>query len=201
MTEPPSFQSNPFELPGDLLIQNLDFGKKRGIVRAKFQATGNQPIRKSAVANFAMIPRPNAHDEWQPNVFAGLGERVEIALAGPVPLVLDFLVVNPEDVGGDDGDSACLHFEEFVAPFGLRIARVVEFAHHREPGFAVAKKRGVIERERVAIGIARGAHVEAGGFEGGRWSGGVDEERFGGERDRRCCHENNPKRAEQKSTR
>ena len=66
-----------------------------------------------------------------------LDELMEVSVAGPVELAFDFFVVDPDDVGGDDGDSAGFHFEDFVFPLGMGEADVVEFAHDWDPGFVV----------------------------------------------------------------
>src|SRR5258708_25230536 len=92
-----------------------------------------------------MAPRADAHDNLQSDLMGQLDKATQIARTGPVPLAFDFLMVNPKDIAGDDIDSARLHFEQFVSPFALRVARIMKLAHYRCP-------QPAIKPETLAIG-------------------------------------------------
>src|SRR4030095_12444886 len=108
-------------LIGDLLIQNLHPLNVRFIVAAQLPSLGDEPVRKSAVAHFAVIPRAEAQNEWEPDIFARCNEISQAPPAGPVPFAFDLLVMNPENIGGDDVDPARLHLQQLIAPFGFGI--------------------------------------------------------------------------------
>ena len=147
------------ELGGDLLIERGGAGEVGGIVGTDL-AAGDDPVGQAAVADFAVAPRSAAHDDAQTDVAGRLDEAAQLARAGPVPLAFDLLVVNPENVGGDDVDAAGLHLEQFVAPLGGGGAGVVEFSHHRRPRLAVEEQAAAVGRDGGAGRVARGAHGE-----------------------------------------
>jgi len=68
---------------------------------------------------------------------AELNKVPQVALTAPVEDTFGLLVMDPDDVAGDDLNSGGLHFEDLLLPLRLWIAGVVELAHDGEPGLAV----------------------------------------------------------------
>ena len=60
------------------------------------------------------LPHP-AHDDRDAAPWTEADELAQIALSAPVPLALDLLVVDPENVRGHDVDTARLHLEQLEA--------------------------------------------------------------------------------------
>ena len=161
------FPEEPADLDGDFVVEDAGFFEVGGVAAADFQALGEGPVGDAAVADLAVAPRTAADDGFETGVAGGEEEGAEIAAAGPVEAALDFLVMAPKDIGSHNVDTAGLDFEKFFAPLGFGVARVVEFAHDGEPGFAVAEEAAGVEGERRAGGVGRGAHREGLGRGGG----------------------------------
>src|SRR5258708_11771052 len=128
-----------------------------------------------------MAPRADAHDNLQSDLMGQLDKATQIARPGPVPLAFDFLMVNPKDIAGDDIDAARLHFEQFVSPFALRVARIMKLAHYRCPQPAIKPETLAIGGDRRAVRPS--GRAESKGFDRGRpgrwdgqreWSGVTD---------------------------
>src|SRR6185503_8292786 len=98
-----------------------------------------------------------------------------------IPLAFDFLVVDPENVGRDNVDTAGIHFQKLFPPPAGRIARGVEFSHHRSPRLAIETKTAAVGGDGLAIGPRRCAHREAGSLGRLRW-GKFNGEWCGGEK-------------------
>src|SRR5215469_18974921 len=79
-------------------------------------------------------------------------EMAQITLSAPVKLAFNLFMVDPENVRGDDLDSARLHFQDLLLPVARRIARVMEFAHDRKPRLSVANQVALVGGEIVTIG-------------------------------------------------
>ena len=157
------------ELLGDFAIKNLHRRKKIGVRRAQFPVlVRDDPVGKTAVADFAMAPRAATDDDFQAEIVARLEKLFQVALAGPIPLAFDFLMMNPENVGRHDVHAAGLHLEQFVAPLGLRHARVVHFAHHGKNRPVVEQQAAAVQGDRVAGGICGGAEFKIARFGGRR---------------------------------
>ena len=75
-------------------------------------------------------------------------------------------MMNPENVGRHDVHAAGLHLEQFIAPLGLRHARVVHFAHHRKHRLAVEQQAAAVQGDFVAGGICGRAEFEIARFGG-----------------------------------
>jgi len=110
-----------FCLVADLIVKLRDVTEITRIVPAQGKhlvvAQLLQPVGEAAVAHFAMAPRANPQQHVQTHGLAGFEEFPQVVPAGPIPDALDFLVVNPKNVGRHDADSAGLYFEQFIAPF------------------------------------------------------------------------------------
>ena len=88
-----------------------------------------------------------------------LNEMAQTALARPIELAFHFLVMNPEHVGRHDIDASRLHLEQFLAPFALRVTRVMELAHHGDPRLAVHRQVAAVGIQLDALRILS-AHLE-----------------------------------------
>ena len=80
---------------------------------------------------------------------AKLNEMPEIAAAAPIELALDFFVVNPKNIRGDDLDPTGFHLQKFVFPFRFGIAREMKLTHYREPRFPIQREETRIHFETV----------------------------------------------------
>ena len=110
-----------------------------------------------------MAPGAATDHGFQADLAAEFNEMAQVALTGPVELTLDFLVVDPEDVGGDDVNATGFHFEEFFAPLVFGITRVMELAHDRCPGASVKPQALAVQGEDGAVRTAWRAHIKPGG--------------------------------------
>jgi len=120
----------------DLPVEARDLGKVSRRVAAQFADT-DQPIRKAAVARLRMHPRAGAQIDVEPRGGGKLHETAQVARTGPVEHAALGLVVIPEDIARDDADATGAHLAQFHLPLVGRVARVVELAHHRQPGLAI----------------------------------------------------------------
>ncbi len=100
----------------------------------------NQPVGETAVAAFAVIPRPDPQPHRHLQCSAGFQKTPQIPGAGEVPLVLLFFMVNPENIAGNDSDAACPHFEDRFPPLVRMPAGKVELPHHRQDRPAVLQQ-------------------------------------------------------------
>ena len=65
-------------------------------------------------------------------LLTNLQELPEVLVAAPVPLTFCCLMMNPEAVCGDDGDTTGTHLLYLTLPFGSRHTREVYLAHDRQ---------------------------------------------------------------------
>jgi hypothetical protein len=107
--------------------------------------SGNPPLRTSPWAH-----GPMRTTRYMPCFAHSLRKRAQIALSRPVELALDFLMVNPDDVGGDNVDPGRLHLEDLFVPARRRVAREVELPHHREPRLAVQAEETAVQADDIA---------------------------------------------------
>ena len=77
-----------------------------------------------------MAERPYAQNHGHAFLAAHVEETAQVAVAVPVPPSLLWFVVNPETVGGNDGDAASLHFLYFPSPFPFGHPGIVYLSHH-----------------------------------------------------------------------
>jgi hypothetical protein len=121
-----------------------------GVVGADLWCFREQPVGEAAVADLSVGPGADARDDVHAVLCAELHEPPQVLLAGPVPLVFDLFVVDPDDVGRDDLHACRLHLEDLGLPLAFGDAGVVHLAHHREPGLAIEREVLRIEAEGVA---------------------------------------------------
>ena len=155
------------QLAADFAVENRNRFQIAFVIGTEVPSFLQQPVRQTAVADFAVTPRAAAHDDFQSRVAGGLNKTAQIALARPVELTFNFFVMNPKNVGGHDVHAAGLHLEQFFAPLIFGAARVVKLAHHRRPRTAIKKQAVSVKRERGSIGRGCRAHVERFGWCGG----------------------------------
>ncbi len=143
----------PLQLRPDLREEAPDRRQVGRVVAAQRDragvAAGLQPVGQAAVAGLGMHPRPGTQAQQQAGGVRQVDETPQVAPAAPVEATLLGLVVVPEDVAGDDVDAARLHAAQLVGPFAFGAARVVELAHHRQPGLAVALDEGAVDAQRA----------------------------------------------------
>jgi len=94
-----------------------------------------------------VIPGANARDQIHAVPGAKLGEGAQVALIRPVELALDLLVMDPDDVGGDDIHPGGLHLEDFVFPLGARVARKMKLSGYGQPGFSVEGEIAIVQAQ------------------------------------------------------
>ena len=103
------------------------------------------------------IPRESGHEE---HIIAYLQEFAQVAIAAPVPLAFFLFVVNPEDVGGDDGDAAGSHLLNLAPPFMLGHTAVVYLAHDGQDVLAADDEAAAVNLECDAVRVGAGAEAE-----------------------------------------
>src|SRR5271163_4862273 len=89
----------------------------------------------------------------------------EISLAGPIELAFDFLVMNPEDVCGDDLHTSSLHFQDFFFPVRFGVAGKVELAHHGQPRLGILNDVAAVDGKGVS-GFGDATQMEETSFRG-----------------------------------
>src|SRR5271155_29780 len=93
----------------------------------------------------------------------------EISLAGPTELAFDLLMMNPEDVSGNDLHSASFHFQDFFFPVRFGVAGKVELAHHRQPGLGIFNDVAAVDGKGVS-GFGDAPQMEETSFRRRYWS-------------------------------
>ena len=92
---------------------------------------------------------------------ARLDELAKISVAAPVPLAFFFLVMNPEHVGGKDGDAASPHLLNLASPLPFGHTAVVHLAHHGQHVLATYDEASAIDLELHAVGIDVSAETKS----------------------------------------
>ena len=168
----------PVELLANLREVFLDVGEEDGIV-APGGSFGQEPVGETAIAQFSVTPGADADDEIHAVFGAELDKGAEVAAAGPIELAFDLLLMNPDDVGGDDLNAGGLHLEDFFFPLGLGIARVVKLSHDGQPGSSIEGEEAAVERDGATVGRGGGASVIHHGGGGGVRLAGIDVDQRG----------------------
>ena len=169
----PVLPEEALDLAAYLAVEAAHVLQILGVVAAQRNVLFDEPVRKAAIAHFAVIPGTDAQVDVESAFVAQLDKMAEIALAGPVELAFDLFVMNPENVGGHNLDAAGLHLEQFLAPILFRIAREVEFAHHWQPGLSIEREVAAVDSNSVPRG-RDAAHVQKAGFRRRRGNGSVN---------------------------
>ena len=84
-----------------------------------------------------MTPRANSQQDVETDFPASLEEFSQVSLPRPIPCAFNLLMMNPENIGGDDADRTSLDFEKFVAPFWIWASRKTKLARDEHPWLAV----------------------------------------------------------------
>src|SRR5690348_13949718 len=77
--------------------------------------------------------------------------------------------MNPEDVSRHDVHAARFHFKKLIAPFILRHARIMKFAHHGKPWLLVEQEASAVNGNFLAPRVFRRPQFEIAGL----WRGEV----------------------------
>ncbi len=139
------------ELPGDLREEGPHQCEEGGIQAALAGAGLFDPVRMSAIANLAMVPRTDAHDGPQAEFAAEADKGTQVAAAAPIEMASFLLVVDPEDIGRHHGDAAGAHPQQLGAPFLARVAGEMKFTGHGHEGPAVFQQRNGIRGQSGAV--------------------------------------------------
>ena len=105
------FPEFALKLLGDLAVENFSRGEKVCVGRAQLPTALLHPIGETTVADFAVTPWAAADDDLQADFLARLEKFFQVTLAGPVPLTLDLLVMDPKDIRRHDVYAAGFHLE------------------------------------------------------------------------------------------
>ena len=161
------FKLNADDRPAVLIEEPLHLRENRGVpaphkrqigrvVAAQRNAFAHQPVRKAAVAAFAVRPGADAQHNRKPGAAAVQDKTADIKVAGKAAGPFDFLMVNPEQIGGGDGHAAGLHLGKFGRPgFGFAAGKV-ELPHHRQKRLAGAGQVpvGQVQPDAGRVGAA-----------------------------------------------
>ena len=79
------------------------------VVLSKREGLFHEPVGKPAVAAFPVDPGPDAKQQGKPMPAAQGYKPAQVFVPAPVPLALDFLVVNPKYISGHHVDPAGFH--------------------------------------------------------------------------------------------
>jgi hypothetical protein len=156
------------ELNANLRVQRCGEVHEEGLQGAQANAGGvDEPVGEAAVAALAMCPRSRANENAQIQRLRRLHKRSQVSLVFPAPHTSLLLMMDPENIGADDGESVGLGRRECVFPLTPRDARELNLTHAWE-------KRPVIDGEilRVEAHLApRGRRIIAHGGDRGRRDG------------------------------
>jgi hypothetical protein len=113
-------------------------------VVATGRAFRKEPIGKPAIPNLAVRPGADAGYNIHPVLSAKLDETSQVALARPIEMTFNFLVMDPDHVGADDLNPGGFHLENLILPITFRITAVMKLPHHRKPGFSIHREIGAV---------------------------------------------------------
>ena len=156
------FPKLAFDLAANLSVPAVHIFQIFGVVAAQRNLLFEEPVWKTAIARFAVIPRPNPQIHIETVACAQRDEVSQIALARPVKLSFHFLVMNPKNVRGDDLHATGFHLQDLFLPILLRKAREMKLAHHRKPRFAVIGKVLAVDFNAMSSGRHASQVQEAG---------------------------------------
>ena len=146
----------------DFIVKRAHIGQKCGVIHTH-RAFRQQPVRKTAVAYFAMRPWTDSRIDKETVLSAQLNKFSKIALTCPVELSLNLFVMDPKNISRNNLNSPRFHFQNLFFPILLRIAAIVKLPHHGQPWRAVKHQVTTIHRNgattRRLTGIAA-PHIE-----------------------------------------
>src|ERR1700689_2206601 len=87
------FPVQPVQLPRDFAVKDFYLVEIIGVVRARSPAFLQKPVRKTAVAHFAVVPGAASHKCLQANFLARLNKAPQVPCSRPIKLSLDLLMV------------------------------------------------------------------------------------------------------------
>ena len=197
----------PLKLLPDRAEPAAHLGEIPLVVRAEPERLFHKPVGETAVAALAVRPRAGTHDNLEALFLRLKHEIADGEIAGETEFALDFFVMDPEEIGGNDVDAARFQFRELGGPLVAGDARKMQFAHDRDPRLAVAHEVQAVDADlaagrilsaeiqvvredfRFGVGLERAAD-RRGGVQGGGGLGGESGigggEDCGGHKKRSC---------------
>ena len=113
-----------------------------------------QPIREATVAAFAVCPRAQPQNDLQPGALCVQHKGADVAVAGKIQLSFLLLMVDPEQVSGDQINAAGLHLAKLAVPVFPVVAHKMVFPHDRQPRAGVALKIAARHGNLLSLGVA-----------------------------------------------
>ena len=129
-------------------------------LRARPMRAVFNPIRKPSVAGLAIAPWAAAHDSEQSHLPAYLQKSAQVFPPLPIPLTLNFLVVVPKHIGGNNPDAAIAHLFQRLPPLLARVPRKMKLPDHWKPRPPIQQKMAAIDGNLPAIGMTRRTELE-----------------------------------------
>ena len=123
---------------------------RRRAVRVFF----NRYTRVAAVAAFAVCPRAQPQNDLQPGALCVQHKGADVAVAGKIQLSFLLLMVDPEQVGGNQINAAGLHLAKLAVPVFTVVAHKMIFPHDRQPRAGVALKIAARHGNLLSLGVA-----------------------------------------------
>ena len=154
------FPEQTVELRGDGLVVPSHGGKVGRIIGADaIAALGDQPIGQAAMTHLTMAPRSDAHGDEEARLGGEGDETPQVACIGPVGFSANLLVVDPENVGGNDADATGVEAAQGLGPRRGGQPREMQFAHDGQPTLTVAPETQRVHAEGGTRGRGGGAEV------------------------------------------
>lgn len=91
-------------------VEAADLGKVAFVVCPQRYSAARKPVGKAAVSDLCVAPRSDTEQHIQSALLAAFKKEAEVTVAIKGILALYLLVMNPDDIGGNDCDAARFHF-------------------------------------------------------------------------------------------
>lgn len=112
-------------------------GEEAFIAASHLKRLAVEPVRQPAVSDFAVVEGSDPYDHVHPVFFAKLQELPDVAVSVKTEFSFFFLMMVPENVGGNHIDPAHLHLEDRVLPLVFMDAGIMAFAADAEKRLSV----------------------------------------------------------------
>ena len=151
----------PLNLLPDLGKQYLRVPQILLVITSQIERSAKQPIGEAAVAHLAVAKRPDTQDNEHMMFPAELNKFVQVLITAPVEPALDLLVMNPDNIGGDDIQTAHLHLDDLILPCIFVHSGEMSFTADCIKGFPIHLHKVVVEAQHVSSAVYA-LHIQRG---------------------------------------
>ena len=112
----------------------------------------HQPVRKSAISNLSMCPRPDSQNAMKTAILYCLKELPQVTIPRKIPFSLYLFMMNPDGICRHQVYSPGFHLIQLFLPSSIGNPTVMNLAHQGKPWSIVQRQKlRCIRQFRISV--------------------------------------------------